>query len=307
MPARSTHRDDVPHRLTELKTADDAIRFVTRIGGLTRARVHPEAAKGLLELNTKNRPVRAKWVNELTRIIATDQWQLTPDAIGVTNDGDLLNGQHRLHACLGANMPIDVLLVTGLSPTTRFATDTGVKRTLSDYFTLEGYKYPLNVASAVALHRRYLANVGDVWYAASSSNNRVTYEEAAAHLEVHPLLHTVQGEAHNVYNANPGVKQSVWSVAMVMCAEVDAVAAELFFEHVKSGVDLSAGDPRLALRRYAERLARPMRQRRRYAKTNFEPAEFQLLHVIRAWNLWRAGKPANMIMLRNTSRIEAPE
>jgi hypothetical protein len=271
-------------------------------------RLLPDGARALLELNTKNRHIRATWVNELVRVIATHQWHLTSDAVAVTRDGDLLNGQHRLSACSCAELPIDVILQTGAQSDARFATDSGIKRSLSDQFKLNGYSYVQDIAATASLHRRYSRNVNKPWPAArsGSASNRATYEEDYAYAtEDHPLILQVPPVGHALYDALRGVKAAVWCTALVLCSERHAADAERFFTAVKVGADLSEGDPRLALREYAIRINGGQRSRHNRNKEAFEPNERQLATVIKAWNMWRTGKKIKALRTNVDEKFQA--
>jgi len=94
--------------------------------------VTPKKALTYLEGNTNNRNERAWWVQTLASSIKRGEWQCSHQGIAISETGRLLDGQHRLHAIVVANSPVEILVVKGLPDETQKVMDYGIKRTLSD-------------------------------------------------------------------------------------------------------------------------------------------------------------------------------
>jgi hypothetical protein len=76
--------------------------------------VTPALAAEWLEKNTANqRPVGATTVKMYARDMAAGLWQLTPQGISFNRTGELVDGQHRLHAVILAGVPIEMVVATG--------------------------------------------------------------------------------------------------------------------------------------------------------------------------------------------------
>lgn len=73
----------------------------------------PEKARAWLERNTSNRPVKTGHLKHLTREMSLRRWKLSPEPIVFAKSGRLLDGQHRLMACIqsGETIPVMVSLV----------------------------------------------------------------------------------------------------------------------------------------------------------------------------------------------------
>lgn len=78
--------------------------------------ITPESAQRLLRENSHNRPLNTKRVRRLATIIKEGRWRLNGDTVKVDKKSRLLDGQHRLHAVIQSDRPIQTLLVTGLDP-----------------------------------------------------------------------------------------------------------------------------------------------------------------------------------------------
>ena len=74
-----------------------------------KERITPEMALEILtNKNFKNRPIKKHALKRLTDAIKSGEWIVTNQGISFDPDGNLLDGQHRLHACIEANIPIDI-------------------------------------------------------------------------------------------------------------------------------------------------------------------------------------------------------
>lgn len=102
--------------------------------------VTPELARKWLESNTCNRPLRPNVVETLKRAYERGEWKLTHQGVAFSNDGVLLDGQHRLTMISqlpeGSIVPIQV--TRGLSADTFDVIDQHLKRTLSDVMGVSG-------------------------------------------------------------------------------------------------------------------------------------------------------------------------
>jgi len=94
--------------------------------------VTPEMAKGYLLNNTDNRNKRGWWVSGLANMIKRGEWIPTHQGVAFSKSGKLLDGQHRLEAIIEANMPVEMLVTTGVRDDAYKVLDNGIKRTLAD-------------------------------------------------------------------------------------------------------------------------------------------------------------------------------
>jgi hypothetical protein len=123
-----------------------------------RMMVTPELAKQWLEANTHNRPLSEELVIAYMVDMLDGRWQYNGDAIRFDHTGRLIDGQHRLHACIEAGVPFETDVVTGLAPEAIRTIDIGRVRTAGHIAHLEGVENA-SVACAIAglavLHRKY--------------------------------------------------------------------------------------------------------------------------------------------------------
>jgi hypothetical protein len=109
------------------KTEKGVSRVEARIETITVDR-----AKELLSKNVDNRRVDESRVTRLAQTIINGDFVITNQGIGVDKNGIVSDGQHRLKAIIKANLPVDMLIITGLEPKCRYVIDTGKGRSHAD-------------------------------------------------------------------------------------------------------------------------------------------------------------------------------
>lgn len=104
----------------------------------------------LLSLNTNNRHLRKSHVAWMQQAIIDGEFILTGHGIAVSEDGVLLDGQHRLSAIKAADYPpVEIMVVTGLDKKAQMYVDQHAKRTTADMLRLTLDKTISNKMSAV--------------------------------------------------------------------------------------------------------------------------------------------------------------
>ena len=114
----------------------------------TQVKITPEMAKGFLAKSNGNRAIRTK-----TKLLAYKKdmergaWQYNGDAIRFTYDGVLVDGHHRLTACVetGCSFEADIVLIPSSSVHTM---DKGATRSEADSLVME-YGYEKGRANAI--------------------------------------------------------------------------------------------------------------------------------------------------------------
>ncbi len=95
--------------------------------------VTDEVARQLLATNhPKNRAVRESWVEFLAEQIRQGTWKTSHQGIAISDKGELLDGQHRLHAVVLTGIPIRVMVTRNVPSDTFRVMDGGVGRTHFD-------------------------------------------------------------------------------------------------------------------------------------------------------------------------------
>ena len=100
-------------------------------------KISPKLAEIYLR-NNSNRKLKPSRITQLMRDIKKGKFRITNDIISFDKQGKLLNGQHRLTACVKSKKPIIVFVGFGYTKAEQAAMDGGVSRTLHDVAVLDG-------------------------------------------------------------------------------------------------------------------------------------------------------------------------
>lgn len=242
--------------------------------------VTPEAAQELLELNINNRNVRPDAVTRLADDLRNGRFLRTAATIAIDTDGHILDGQHRLHACVEAGVPMQCIVISGLDPEAFTATDKGSRRSLGDTLKREGIPNFTRVAA--------LATAAHQWDAGYRTGEVIDGGRKVSEQKI--LAYVMTNRDELVTAASTPLLQAakimpkVGDLARLVTRRVDAEDSEVFFEALRTGITDDAG-----LINLRESLRRD-REGRSPSKGRF----WQLGMILRTWNLWRSGDLASM-------------
>lgn len=94
--------------------------------------ITPEMAANCLSKNPNNRHINMRWVNHLATLIKNGEFTLTHQGIAFDEDGNLIDGQHRLHAIIKAGIAVKMEVSSGWPRSNILAIDVGKKRNFDD-------------------------------------------------------------------------------------------------------------------------------------------------------------------------------
>jgi len=248
--------------------------------------ITPEMAEHLLSLNTDNRPIRDKWVDELARCIGNGEWKLNGEPL-ILNGERLLDGQHRLLAIIKAGVSVESVVTTGV-PVDTFATlGRNKPRTDADVFALLGVENRYITAGALKWIDQYLT---------SRVGRSVVYsnQEMIALLESHS---EVGYSAKRCAWTRTLISPSVLAASHYLFCKIDADAAESFVSQLLSGADLEVGDGVYWLR---ERLLNNKLSHSSLTR------KYLFALTIKAWNARRSGKSVRTLSWKGNSLKPEP-
>jgi hypothetical protein len=207
-------------------------------------RITPDMARQWLAYNTRNRGLKRATVKSLETAIRAGLWKLNGDAIVFSDEGVLLNGQHRLHACIAADIPIDSIVVYGIPDESFDTMDLQTPRGGNDILDIAGEKNVHVLAGILAIVGRWEKGDLGKTYRYSGFNKA----------EMLPILERHPGARESV-NVGAMVRHGGCPTASTVCGAmhyifsgIDTAQAERFFSRLASGSDMQIGEPVLALR-----------------------------------------------------------
>jgi hypothetical protein len=249
--------------------------------------ITPAIAARLLERNVCNRPLKTKKVAAWVDAMRAGKWRVNVGQVGIDRNGNLVDAQHRLTACVESGIPFDTFVAVGLDPASHETTDIGVKRSGSDALAVAGHAFCHRLASAAGLLWRYRA--GKVASKIAPDN-----ETILAVVRGNPALIDA---VRSVDRYPKFVNRAVASVAIVVFAEDSPSLSSAFFSQLKKGAGLAEGHPVLALR---NRLIAGDTQG---AKKTGQVEQFALM--VKAWNAAKARRSVKVLSWKSAG--ETPE
>jgi predicted transcriptional regulator len=275
--------------MTGLETADwtwtgddPAVAWVT---------IDPNHAGALLEANEANRNIRQRVVSAYARDMEHDKWLTTGETIKIGHHGELLDGQHRLHAIIASGTPQRLLVVRGLDPATRTVIDTGAVRTGGDALRMAGIGGGNPYALASAARMLVLWQGGRLTHMTSGNRgeDRATHQEIVEAVTNRPDLLDAVHDATRDYQ-RIGIPPGPQAMARLVLADLDAGDAMMFFDSLAGYATEGSDDPRAVLL-FTIRQMRELGQLRR-------PGESIGL-IFMTWNAWRDKQKIKTLSVRD--------
>lgn len=211
--------------------------------------ITPARATEMLKFNTNNRSVKNALVERLARDMENGQWVCTGQPI-IFSDTRLLDGQHRLLACISAKADFHTHVTFGIDDKSFAYIDAGAIRSPGDVFRMHGVKNGKNMAAATKIVHAYKEG------------------QLSALKKVRLLLN--HEELYQKYLQFPGLEDgskygSMWqteklctsnavTAAFYICQEINRRDAEFFFNKVGDSVGFDGkNDPGLILQKFLRR------------------------------------------------------
>lgn len=235
-PDMPTARDEMEaSAIVQVNPADKKIRICY---------LTPALAEALIARNVRNRNVSRSRVASYAKEIREGRWSDNGQTIVVADNGELLDGGHRCHAVLLADIAIPIILVENVADPRAFHTiDTGKTRTNSDVLTISGKKNTQALGAVLAYIWRYENRTSDALPRA-----RVSHADTLDTMGRYPLA--VEAATFKGLRGLRDLRCPA-QASLAWIAIVDAVGRKVADEFVSSmdtGLGLREGDPVAILR-----------------------------------------------------------
>jgi hypothetical protein len=198
--------------------------------------VTPRMAKKWLLKNDSNRPLSQQRVEYYAEMMRRGIWELNGDTIRFAEDGSLIDGQHRLAACILSNTSFTTYVVTDLPKSAFDTIDQGKSRSHGDVLAAAGEKHYTTVAAALSI----LLRLKDPNFNIPKTNPR----DLKALLRKHPGIREAVAESVGA----KVMRASLAGALRYVCGHIDAERAKQFFDRVEEGTQLTKDMPEYVLR-----------------------------------------------------------
>jgi hypothetical protein len=275
-------------------------------------KITPEIAGLLLRKNVENnRTLMPSVVSKYAQLMKVGQWDAnTGDTIKISDDGFVLDGQHRLYAVVKSGVTIYSFVAYGLSKDSFRNIDIGKSRKTADALHFSGIPTSKVVAAAVQLYYslkngtqlsvmrtpsapgREHAGGGNIFCGSATSVGRLSS------LDIEKIYFAKREKWQkyvSTYLRKCRVIDTSSNIAGMWAylADINEDDADEFFARLVEGDSLSTGSPILALR---ERLLAAKTTKAGYLSSSERRAVY-----VSAWNAYRRGKAQNSIRIPDLS------
>ena len=258
---------DEPDRAKVLRPQNAVIETIT-----------PMRAAEYLQRNTCNRPLSPKRVLFYANEMRAGKWMLNGETMQFDIEGNLLNGQHRLSACIKAGVPFECYVVRGLPRAVMPTLDTGKSRSGSDNIGMVGGKNCKVVSAAIILILR------------AETNDLLSGNTSPPHADLVEFYlkneDALQRSVKYSQAARVILPSSIACAFHYLFAKLDEEMADRFMEDVSVGANLARND--------AVFLLREAMIQNKASKAKLPPVEIAA-RVVRAWGYRRQGQPAKYL------------
>ncbi len=243
--------------------------------------ISPVLAREWLELAGRNRRLDLNRVREYSQQMTDGFWGLTGDAITFDIHGRLVNGQHRLHACIKADCSFRSTVLQRVEEEVFKYTDQGKTRNPATILHLDGIKDSTSIAPMVRVVIKIeLCEGGNRPFSFSGRQSKVLINDILGFAHAHIKLLTEASYA--VKRPAIARPKSLWGALYFHIVNRGRDVGRDFMHKVLTGEGTGPGDPAYAVRE------RTIRQNfdKRAARSGPITADY----VIHGWNAHLRGR-----------------
>ncbi len=206
--------------------------------------ITPTMASDWLKKNTANRSIRESHVDYLANQIKEGHWKLTHQGLAFAKGGRLLDGQHRLAAIVKAGKPVQMMVSLDLDETIFKVIDCGKTRTHFDRVNLVNDRVANRmICQIIGAYLRYALRHHGAIPISSIEDIFLEYCDSFTWVgNYFPM------------KSRDGVCRAPVLAALAIYHFKKPMKAQAFAAGLRSGADLPAGSPILALRKVLPKL-----------------------------------------------------
>jgi hypothetical protein len=261
-----------------------------------KVKVRPNQAKLVLEFcNLENRPVPHGTVAMVNYKLTNGLWRYNGEPAVFADDGRLIDGQGRFTGCAQANVPMLIDICLGHDWDDFDTYDRGKKRNEADDLAIVGEKNSKALSAALKIICAYFGGVRS----SHIQNAAYTYQDLKPILEEYPIIrdsvHFSTMHREKILCAQRLVA-AVHFLAGVGASSKVIARRDEFFDRLVDGINLSKGDPVLALRDKLIMMDRDPNTRVKKGMGSLTTMT-QLHSLVRAWNSYLSGSKITKIQL----------
>lgn len=243
--------------------------------------ITPAYAAELLKVNSNNRPIQKNHASSIAGAITRGEWKLNGDAIRISKEGVLLDGQHRLTGVVIAGKEVEMMVVRGLDSSVFNTIDTGSKpRSAGDVLAISGVLNYRAVASCARMLFIY-NSTGNPFY--SSAVAAPTVQQIEQFIAENPEIHdAVRLGRASLKSLSKIIPERLLTTCFFIFSKQDKEKAISFFKELTDGAGLDQDSVVLRLRNRL--LSSALDQNKKI------PTEYIGALMFKSFKLYMAGK-----------------
>lgn len=244
--------------------------------------ITPSEAKAILLAMPKQRHLRPGNVKYFKDLITAGRFRVTHQGIAFDKAGKLIDGQHRLNACVEADAAIEVQVTFNMDPELFDSIDRGQGRNATDDLVcaaLAQGRVDGNLLVGAAKIIWHLENNRVPW--TSVERGSFTMDTMRDLIMRHEYLYDAVSYTGKHQGALKGMGASVASAFYTLFREINPHKADIFMEQIITGENLRHGDPAYALREYKRFTGSALNKSIRSA---------MMVVLVRCWNAFVEGR-----------------
>lgn len=253
-------------------------------------------AEKMLSANTANRAISGANVTVIASEMIAGRFKETGDTIKISDEGILLDGQHRLAAIVKSNTVHNILVVSELPQNVFDVLDIGKKRNSKDVLSISGVKNSGQVSRIIKIILTYeqgVVNAGGGHYNQFKTPSIVLnrYNSNPDYFDKLAL------DASKYYNRSSCLSTQEYGLLLHILGKISRDNTDEFFDKLSTGVALNQNDPIYVLR---ERLLKYKTSKLRVSLS------LKVGLVFKSWNAYRKGKTLNTLTFNSVSENISP-
>lgn len=238
----------------------------------------PGLANVILDGNQDNRNIKPIKLAQFAADMLAGRWTFNGEAIKISKEGLLNDGQHRLSAIREAGIPHPLLFIFGLERDSRTTLDQGSARTAGDYLAMDGVGNGNMAAGIARLVIAFEEDAGKSISKAKGYTNAQIVARVKSDTAIIDATHYA-GNA-NKYTRGMAIPSIVGACFYILSGE-HPNDAKAYMDQVCYGESIRRGDPAFAVRT---------------ALVNMERVDkaARMEMIFRGWNAYRQNRPLSL-------------
>lgn len=196
--------------------------------------------------NSKNRKISLGKIRQTSADILSGRFLVNGESVIFDRNGLLLDGQHRLHACVETSTEIISLCAFGIDPNAMQTIDLGKGRSVGDVAQISGVPNGNSVAAVARILLAYEKNNGETFGRPSD----LSANEVIEYIHEHDEIIEADRWAGPFWVTLRGIcPRTILSAARVILERQYGETIVKYLEQVGSGANIGPNDPAFVIRR----------------------------------------------------------